>query len=128
MNNYANWELTQLLPQINPYGTDYHWIKPYPDSSFEKLTLAYHSKLSANQLCIERNAWTWEEIRLYLESKGFNINYKHNLFNDKVSWSVCVNNMTNRVFSTENIEQDSYQQAREEAIKWCLNYVETSNN
>jgi len=122
MNNYANWELTQLLPEINPYKSELFveqqdWyldieqtdrfihLGEYPDTEYEFI----------------RNAWSWEDIRLYLESKGFSININHYVLQDIPYWCHVVNSIDRN--SQDIGKFDTYEEAREEAIKYCLTKI-----
>jgi len=67
-----------------------------------------------------REGWTWEDLRIFLEIKGFWISYEHNPYDEDVSWYVCVNNNDNRIHSTKLELEKSYKIAREKAIKYCL--------
>lgn len=100
MSNFANWEITEMLPN-NPY-------------------LDYDS-----------TEWTWEDIRLYLESKDYHISISRNL---NRTWGVTVfigedyyvydsfKNWNNDDM-WEEYEFYKYEEAREEAIKYCLNKI-----
>lgn len=147
MNNYANWELTQLLPEINPYLPRIehcekqfnHWenkeklLLPYwNDRGYIDCGIVqYKGEISSyyQHSSKYRDVWSFEDIRLYLESKGyfisidilyFNINHyyvdiyeQNKVFSDSSTW-----------LHSKRLEvYDSYEQAREEAIKYCLTKI-----
>jgi len=167
MNNYANWELTQLLPKNeNPTGW---WYKEIKESSEDFIVLnlppniGYYSRkhryirfrnlyskrnffkeyiadkclltktIDTDKLAvrgikiistfkyIDKSAWTWEDIRLYLESKGFSININHYALQEIPYWCHVVNSIERNSYDIGKF--DTYEQAREEAIKWCLTKI-----
>jgi hypothetical protein len=117
--NYANLELTQLLPKYNPYFSFCYIVKDVLDNI----------KLRYNQLeigdTVLRSAWSWEEIRLYLKDKGF---YYSQVFT--YSEKACYFRVM-RLKEGEFYEEHSgigdteitYEKARLEAIKYCLNLI-----
>lgn len=118
-HNYVNWEITQLLPD-NPHfiwGQSLVWI----NEKELDVHLSY-SNLSGEMVENDylREGWTWEDLRIFLEIKGFWISYEHNPYDEDVSWYVCVNNNDNRIHSTKLELEKSYEIAREKAIKYCL--------
>lgn len=138
--NYASWELTQLLPENNPnsIGYDWYYLVPHETDISPYYELSYDGKFSGftyKESKYIRDAWTWEDIRLYLESKGFAYqvdvsrlieNNKHhatvvwlNEFNDDPEFSSY-----RRLEGLNNF--DSYEEAREGAILYCLEKIKES--
>jgi hypothetical protein len=136
MNNYANWEITQLLPEINPYLPKIEYCEKQFNSweNKEKLLLPYWNDRGYIDCGIvqykgeissyyqhsnkDRDVWSFEDIRLYLESKGFSININHYVLQDIPYWCHLVNSIDRN--SQDIGKFDTYEEAREEAIKWCL--------
>ncbi len=76
-HNYADWELTQLLPTTNLYSDTDEWVEiENEDGIFYIL----ESQIEDEDCCGStiRDAWTWEDIRLYLLDKGFEIEIRRN--------------------------------------------------
>lgn len=129
MNNHANWELTQLLPEINPYQQDNGETMYFSWIDFEgKLAIDSHSSIRFyTNGKILRDAWSWESIRLYLESKK--ISFVVWEYNNKTKYGFITWSKNNLLFpqysscNNDDITFDSYEQAREEAIKWCLTKI-----
>lgn len=70
-HNFANWELTQLLPKTNPNHTEYSWYNKGNGVFLKSSDDAW----SENQEYLEpkyeynRDAWTWEDVRLYFTKR-----------------------------------------------------------
>ena len=72
--NFANWEITELLPNQNPYLKEvgesmyYCWVKRATGGKTIDTECSLRFYFTGEIL---RDAWTWEDIRLYLQDKGF---------------------------------------------------------
>lgn len=71
--NFANWKITQLLPEGNPY-VDFDYRAVWA-STKEIVPSKYYCNLSGNYDYDNgiRDVWTWEDIRLYLLEKGYEL-------------------------------------------------------
>lgn len=131
MNNYANWEITQLLPEINPYKSEFFceqqdWyldieqtdrfihLGEYPDTEYEFI----------------RNAWSWEDIRLYLLSQEIEFFIDTYYGYDKKQYYFVVEigkyDTSDYEYYDSEVHDwlfDDYEEAREEAIKYCLTKI-----
>lgn len=151
-HNFANWEITQLLPNTNPFLLNRSelenqfnvWEKPesfsilYPYWNDRKyLDFGYLLQYS-EQLDIEshyqhskflRDVWTWEDIRLYLKEKGFiiTINYWNKEISDDFNkgkrYSIIINKDGNSINDNHKEYFDTYEEAREYSIIHCFNII-----
>lgn len=129
-HNFVSWEITQMLPKFNPYQTTdmraLRWVilpKYYNFPSFtqytEYLQLRYNSKDKD-----WKDAWTFEDVRLYLKEKGYILT--QTIDTNDINYH-CVD-----VFLFEDgyegylelsFRDSTFEKAREEAIKYCLNLI-----
>ena len=132
MNNYANWELTQLLPEINPYQQDNGETMYFSWIDFEgKLAVDSHSSIRfyANGKIL-RDAWNFEDIRLYLLSQEIEFFMDTYYGYDKKQYYFVaeIGKYGTDIYEYYDSEVhdwlfDDYEQAREEAIKYCLTKI-----
>jgi len=134
MNNYANWEITQLLP-IKDEESNYIWFK-YNDwwANDKNLHDVYLCKIEETYLhgfdekCIYlRDGYSWEDIRLYLLSQEieFFIDTDYGYDKKQYYFKVEIGKYGTADYEYYDSEVhdwlfDTYEQAREEAIKYCL--------
>jgi hypothetical protein len=120
-HNFCDYELTKLLGN-NPYYDNqirFYWSIPKGGNDKNPVLLSAKNDTSIT-------AWTWEDVRLYLESKGFEIyfyrqtpksQYYWHIYKVNVKW--YLNEDCNKIY----IVYDTYEEARFEAIKYCLNLI-----
>ena len=127
-HNYADWELTQLLPEINPYPIIDEWVEiENEDGIFYIL----ESQIEDEDCCGStiKDAWSWEDIRLYLLDKGFVISIHYwgsehlTKYCSKTLYTICI--MKNGLSFIEDYKDsfNTYEEARKEAIIYCLNLI-----
>lgn len=126
-HNFLPYDICEMLPKENPYNigiTDkIYWIKPYPESSFDKLTIKTHSVSSINQSCINRDAWTILDALTWLEEQGYFIEVISSNPQYK-TWDCLIRNtILNLDIDTLNIEYNSRTEAYTEGIRHCLNLM-----
>jgi len=117
-HNFANWEITQLLPEKNPYSDlDYKGVWK---SKKEIVPSKYYSNLGGDYEYDDgiRDAWSWEDIRLYLLSKGYEYLIEHGSKNTyditfRGKKSGCIRGGYN-----------TYEECREAAILFTLNELQ----
>jgi hypothetical protein len=120
-HNYADWELTQLLPTTNLYSDTDEWVEiENEDGIFYIL----ESQIEDEDCCGStiRDAWTWEDIRLYLLDKGFEIEIRRN--NNQYTFKInCLKN--NKIIDVVEYGYYSfeYELLRKTAIIECLNLI-----
>jgi hypothetical protein len=148
-HNYCNWELTQLLPEtppiLNKDNNSTIWIVKASSTLREFITITDGRNDTLDSIADDedsntRQAWSWEDIRLYLEEQGFRVSIYLGVIDDsETSWVFDV--------KTEvDIEKDSskgiynyiktyhsfqyntgwwknYEECRIESIKYCLNVI-----
>lgn len=120
-HNYADWEITSLLPEINLYNKDYCWYGKKDDKM--SVGLKYLSEINSNpsnsNLFLEsiknRDAWTWEDIRLYLKSKRYEIL----IGSAAITYIATIQGNVSIILTGFN----TYEEARREAIIYCLNLI-----
>jgi hypothetical protein len=132
MQNYANWELTKLLPEafnelaiwicsdkkVRVSSVALSWIK---EKFGEVWKQHYKDHLKI--------AWDWEDIRIYLLDKGFEISifpsdFRHD--SAKKLYSVRIYVYESRINETDTIlleDFESYESARNTSINHCLNLI-----
>lgn len=154
--NYASWDITQLLPKINPYyaETNAEWWGMYDKPTYgifnrppsiedlKDIRLKMPSqdysiiKETKNQgRMLLKRAWTWEDVRLYLEVNGWYIPTikKHYIAHgsETVTRFTFICELLNahlEGYDFYDSEQNdayymSYNAARINAIKWCLEKI-----
>lgn len=148
--NYVSWDITQLLPDINPYyaETNAEWWGMYDKPkygtfnrppSIEELKDIRLKMPSQDYSIIKetktqgrmflKRAWTWEDVRLYLESKGFRLsntvdtNNRNYFCVDVWIWEEDAEGYLKISFIEETFEL-----AREESIKYCLEKMKENEN
>lgn len=132
-NNFASYELTKLLPK-NENKLDYAWYELTPQQLSGTKIPAYielrNTHIRFSPLRFEKEellcpAWTWEDIRLYLHTKGYHINY---LINEECTYFeyeiLSTTNVSDAWYEESNKGFTSYEEAREAAIKHCLYMVD----
>ena len=111
--NFANWKITELLPDNkHSYFTD---VYINPESKCATIDDLYGIE---NSESYTKLAWSWEDIRLYLKENGYSVNinsgiygYDTTIFNDDDNFRYIF---------------DSYEEARIEGIKYCLKLINKS--
>ena len=80
-----------------------------------------------------RDAWTWEDIRLYLKNKGFiiNVHYWENNHEDyaiRLPYTISI--YRNGLVIEEDYPDysNTYEEARKDAIIYCLNLINNGHN
>lgn len=145
-HNFANWELTQLLPEENPYkliddvqipdeiDARAAWCS-IEEESWENKDLTIQLSLSYCETdvfnCL-RDAWAYEDIRLYLESKGYIITvypYVDDVTVDEPQYQILYTYEVLKDYETDIdfTYYNTYEEARNEAIMYCLNLINTNN-
>lgn len=141
--NYASWELTQLLPEVNPNDKGYESQKWYNDNRNGKIDM--HLCQDANEindytvatvLAYLRDAWTWEDIRLHLENvdiyyhvyRGSEEDNYGNIFH--TYYYIVEKFSTGETYHNSCLYEgfDTYEEAREAAIRYCLTEMEANAN
>lgn len=128
-HNFADWEITQFLPETNPYQFfEYLWVKEDRESEIE-LIIEY-----SDEYIKIRDAWTWEDIRLYLSSKGFvftvweyDKEYEDTDNRPKHYFGFII--LIGDNYSSVNNDDKwyfSYEEARKAAIIYCLNLIKNA--
>ena len=141
-NNFANWEITQLLPENNPYllindvqvpdeiDAKAAWCS-IEEESWDNKDLTIQLSLSyceTDVFAYLRDAWTYEDIRLYLESKGYIITvypYVDDVTVDEPQYQILYTYEVLKDFETNEdfTYYHTYEEARNEAIIYCLNLI-----
>jgi hypothetical protein len=127
-HNFANWEITEMLPRNNENLVA---VWRCLEGTFYIHTLTNNEHYSNFKTYYKRDAWTWEDIRLYLESKDYYISISRNLnrtwdstvFIGNISYTYDIYKTWNNDDMTYTYEFETYEEAREEAIKYCLNKI-----
>lgn len=113
-HNFVDWEITKILPTKNPYNTQTFWNYYAGNYSLS------HTKWNT----YVRDAWTFEDIRIYLENKSYYLSRNFNKSNN--------NNIVVDVWRFEewyegfldiSFKAYTYEKARNEAIKHCLKLI-----
>lgn len=134
-NNFVSWEITQLLPENNPYSNLDEWVE-IEDDNLDEVYYKLKSELTENECAITiRSAWTYDDVRLYLLSKGYyvdimrfqnNPKYPKLLFNLDIIFN---DKWTDKWWLNDNIRWfETYEEIREYGIKFCLNLIKNENN
>ncbi len=114
---FAKWELTQLLPFENPYkSTELCEQQDWYLDEEETNRFIHLGEAPNNDYTFLRNAWSWEDIRLYLLSKG--LAYTIHISERKKDLL-----HVEFVFHVNGVEYGTYEEARIEAIKQCLSMI-----
>jgi hypothetical protein len=118
-HNFADWEITELLPKKNPYKTDYFW-RYFDDNNKNNKNFDKCFVTRFQHFYYIQDAWTWEDIRLYLEDKFYFININKTFHDSEPMylWSI-----TCELYTTFIYEKSTYEQARKEAIIYCLKLI-----
>ena len=136
-HNFASFELTKLLPLKNEFGNlhkelnEYFWAYPTQQQRKNKdTTNAYVTR--RQHFYYIRGAWTWEDIRLYIKSRGFgytvweykreaeDVDNRPDDYYGFIYWSK--DNQYSSV-SIDDLWFSTYEEAREECIKTILNII-----
>ncbi len=122
-HNFANWEITQLLPEKNPYSDfDYRGVWK---SKKEIAPSKYYSNLGGDYEYDDgiRDAWSWEDIRLYLLSKGYIIDiiYVMDREGEQLQWYFKVLTISTYETDEDFTYYSTYEECREAAILFILN-------
>ena len=137
-HNFADYELTQFLPEKNPFGLLNKWcvekeITELKKDGYGKPMLCDDwdtDEFFYEQFRLLRDAWTWEDIRLYLKDKGFVFNIiavVDDTDNLEIpcqilyTWNIIKLHVFEETESYDYV--DSYEEARREAIIYCLNLI-----
>ena len=137
-HNFADWELTQLLPEKNHHNMNMVWfyLVPHklspkkiggdtmlPEPFFEvSHNSQKYSEFNYESSEIIRDAWTFDDIRLYLLSK----NYKVQEISPQFGYSVFTTSQLrddNRWVHIHSKRCDTYEEARRESIIYCLKLI-----
>lgn len=112
--NFADWELTCLLP-INTT----HRFLIRNDNTIHELELSTFLNPSVYKV-----AWGWEDIRLYLESKGYYLGRGVNTFDVNFNIiNVWYYDKEHEPYQVKVFIRSTYEETRKEAIKYCLNLI-----
>lgn len=109
-NNYADWEITSLLPLNN---INYNLLIKNDNNIVKQKENKYYSDDKFKKV------WSWEDIRLYLKEKGFQIeidNYNIANIYSEILFTKLYKSLYQEPFNT-------YEEARREAIIYCLNLI-----
>ena len=111
-HNFADWEITNLLPSRKTSNLFRKGVK----IGNVKVFNSEGEDISAEYL------WTWEDIRLYLESKGYHINYNYNDITKEVDVLVLkfVEDVLPATVVYGTYTFDTYEEARKNAIIFIL--------
>jgi hypothetical protein len=124
-HNFADWELTKLLPE-NPYGKLDSRHTPYifDDEVYGEYIVIFNSngsEIPDDYECEYMRAWTWDDIRLYLLSNGVKIVEELGEYDlNDVSYLIYVKyeNRT-KIECIKYLTNVEYK----EAVKFCLNLI-----
>lgn len=118
-HNFANWELTQMLPDRNKFS---EW---YIDS---QNNLINNSCINTfKDVVFTLPVWDWEDIRLYLKSQGFVICYTPDT--KDCNAFIYRYNFDGDMFINDKKEiRGTYEEIRIESIKYCLNLINATND
>ena len=148
-HNFADWKLTQLLPKNNPNEIGYRWY----NEGINICLKLQDDACSENQnhlipkYIYNRDAYTWEDIRLYLLSKGFEVfvsRIDEGRYEVRLRFPECTegyhvgellkpfpasddDSWIDKPSPLEYKEFSTYEEAREEGIKWCLTMLKNNN-
>lgn len=119
-HNFANWELTQLLPEINPYSNIDEWVEIEDDD----IVYMLESEIEDEDYygITVRDAWTLEDIRLYLKEKDFIICYSSDT-KDCNAFIYRYNFDSDMFLNNKEEIRGNYEEVREKAIVYCLNLI-----
>lgn len=141
-HNFLNWELTQLLPEksqnyYSKYQSYESWILQYFNTGEDCMVEDYYICAIEDdpdvKMYIEnlqdvvdniknvkyKQTWTYEDVRLYLKEKGYKfveVPARDGLYQiwykDEMIW---------------DFYKDTYEEAREAGIKYCLELINKEN-
>jgi hypothetical protein len=119
-NNFADWELTQLLPD-NKLHKNSRFLFLFDGKIHLKNHNWYTHQKKINSKIV-KVAWTWEDVRLYLEDKGFTICYSANP-KDCNAFVYKTNFDTDMFLNGYQEIRGTYEEARREAIIFILTLI-----
>lgn len=132
MNNYANWEVTLLLPIENTISEESGsmWIVYNINDKSEKFRQTDYYEPTYDENYLVRQCYSWEDIRLYLLSQEieFFIDTYYGYDKKQYYFKVEIGKYGTDAYEYYDSEVhdwlfDDYEQAREEAIKYCLTKI-----
>lgn len=118
-HNFADWELTQLLP-FKIYNVDNCITDNNEVFNSDKLGSIYEPEYKKTL-----PAWTWEDIRLYLKEKGYEFfirrfNSRPKFHDKPYHCEISINGEWDNDF---DFWYSTYEEARRKAIKYCLSLI-----
>lgn len=128
-NNFVPYKLTESLPlqNSNAIGYDWYYLAPHRLSPLKAgeegylpepyYSVSYNGKYSGfNYKTIKkvRAAWTWEDVRLFFESKGIEYAIVPKHLYGKFVYTITTNAKTREAI--EDMEFETYEAAREYAF------------
>jgi hypothetical protein len=131
-HNFADWEITQKLTKKNPYinreKSNLTWAYWFVKDKPEIITVDYFIDESTS-----RDVWTFEDIRLYLDSNRCYINVWYHLYPHNRYFTQSIHRNDVQVVQNMDIQEKlslkkgnlyfTYEEARKEAIIYCLNLI-----
>lgn len=110
-HNYANFEITSLLPNINPYKKLYpvtgyfNWIECLETSEVYIMEDCEPHESTHNIL--PNDVWTFEDIRKYLFDNKIVLNIEPSIRNNSLYYRICIVNFEkNELYYIYNEEED----------------------
>lgn len=110
-HNFADFEITKMLPEYN--NGYFKLVIDKNNILFDSESLNYQDYIDNKY----RFVWTWEDIRLYLYNKGYEINIYPN--RDYYVTHIYFNKLLLTIDSSFN----NYEEARRKSIIYCLNLI-----
>ncbi len=127
-NNFADWVLTQLLPEINPYSNINEWV----EMEDEDIIYVLESEIEDEDCCgtTIRDAWTWEDIRLYLLKNNYYIVIDIKEVENEIKYEsiVYTKDKDGELTCSKSYFSNNYEECRILAIKHCLTFLKLMNN